>query len=408
MKTLITLSILIGTMLTHVRAQSVTFQSYMSTTTWVESVLLNGNPINESSAGVFDIPSGDVLPGTNVIEFVSVINYSSNGISTLDIYWMSRVLIGENSLDIEGVIPSDIDKSGYLGVNDIATAYTKVLGINPGVEFAFIHPSVDLASLDPFDFGTDVYKFEFDGADLATTDFTFDVYIHGDVNKSALFAPEGEGEVDVRQSSVYLIMDDMQLTSGSTYEIPFSIESDKLIGAFQLGALMDGIAITDISMDDTSNDLNTNVTEDYARLLVMYDDASNLVEGSFTISVSRDGMLSEFLTQETGFFDEIVYSDLSTAGLEIEFRTALVVGGLSIEDITLSPNPALEEVTISFSEVSSGTRLYISNAQGQLIATKTVIGNSAIIQRDELKTSGVYIITVMQEGQTVQKKFVML
>jgi len=141
---------------------------------------------------------------------------------------------------------------------------------------------------------------------------------------------------------------------------------------------------------------------------VMYDNASNLVEGTFTISASRDGILSEFLTQETDFLDEIVYSDLSTGGLEIEFSTASAIVSLSIEDVLISPNPVLEEVTISFPEVSSGTRLYISNAQGQLISTKTVLGSSATIQRSEMHASGLYIITVAQEGQSVQKKFVLL
>ena len=407
MKTLITLSILIGTLLTNVHAQSVTFQSYMSTVKWAESVTLNGNVLNESSSGVFDIPPGDVVPGTNIIEFQSVVA-EANGVTTLDLVLIKRALFGISSLDIDAVIPADFDKSGYIGVNDIANLYTHILGIEEGVENAFIHPSIDLASLDPFDFGTDVYKFEFDGADLVTTDFTFDVYIHGDVNKTAMFAPESIDEVEVRQSNASISIDDIELSEGSTYEVPFIIESNKLIEAFQYGTSLDGIVIIDIKTDDENFDLESHITNDQARLLAVSDVGINIVEGSFTVTANRDGMLSELLSQETSFFDEIVYSDLTTGGLELEFRAISSIGDLTFEDIVLSPNPAVEEVTISFPEVSSNTTLYISNAQGQLISTKIVTGSFATIQKDELMASGVYIITVEQEGQTVQKKFVML
>ena len=407
MKTLITLSILIGTLLTNVHAQSVTFQSYMSTVKWAESVTLNGNVLNESSSGVFDIPPGDVVPGTNIIEFQSVVA-EANGVTTLDLVLIKRALFGISSLDIDAVIPADFDKSGYIGVNDIANLYTHILGIEEGVENAFIHPSIDLASLDPFDFGTDVYKFEFDGADLVTTDFTFDVYIHGDVNKTAMFAPESIDEVEVRQSNASISIDDIELSEGSTYEVPFIIESNKLIEAFQYGTSLDGIVIIDIKTNDENFDLESHITNDQARFLAVSDVGINIVEGSFTVTANRDGMLSELLSQETSFFDEIVYTDLTTGGLELEFRATSAIGGLTFEDIVLSPNPAVEEVTISFPEVSSNTTLYISNAQGQLISTKIVTGSFATIQKDELMASGVYIITVEQEGQTVQKKFVML
>ena len=412
MKTLIKVFIISTLILSasiNVDAQSVTFQSYMSTITWAESVLLNGNELNESSPGVFDIPSADVLSGTNVIEFVSVVNNSPNGVTSLDGYSMIRTLTEINSLTSEGIIPSDLDKSGFLGINDVAEIYTKILGINPGVEFAFIHPSLDLDALDPFDFGTDVYKFEFEGADLATTDFTFDVYIHGDVNKTALFAPNGEGVVEVRDSKSYLAIDDMMLTDGATYEIPFMIESDKEIVGFQIGSTLEGLSMSDVKVNDENFNVRSYITDDIARLAVVSDDEGrNTIEGAFTINASRDGMLSEFLSQESSFFDEIVFSDLTTGGLDIEFRTVSAAETLSLEDVVLSPNPAVEEVTISFPEAYSNTTLYISNAQGQLVTKKSVSGSSATIQRDELKVAGVYIITVEQDGQIVQKKFVML
>lgn len=407
MKILITLSLLIGTLLTNVTAQSVTFQSYMSNAKWAQSVTLNGNPLNESSSDVFDIPPSDVLPGTNVIEFQSV-EGTLNGISTLDLVLLNRAILGIAPLAMDDVIPGDFDKSGYLGVNDLALIQTHILGVDSGSEFAFIHPSLDLSSLDPFDFGTDVYKFKFDGANLSTIDFTFDVYVHGDVNKTAMFGPQGSEIIEVRQSNALLSIDDIELTAGSTYEIPFTIKSNKLIEAFQFGILLDGMSMTNVHMVDESVKIESHITSDIARFVVVSDDGPYQIEGAFSIVAERDGNLSDLLSQEENFFDEIVYSDLSAGGLEIDYRTVSSIGDLSIADILLSPNPALEEVTISFPEASSNTTLYISNAQGQLVTTKIVSGSSATIQRDELKAAGVYIVSVQQDGQTVQKKFVML
>ncbi len=407
MKTLITLSLLIGTILTNVQAQSVTFQSYMTTSQWASSVSLNGNSLNESSSGVFDIAPADVLPGTNVIEFQSSVG-NVNGVSSLDLVLVLRALFDIFPLDIDGVIPADVDKSGFIGVNDLAKIRSNILGISSDIEFAFIHPSLDLTNLDPFDFGSDVYSFKFDGADIATTDFTFDVYIHGDVNKSASFAPDSNDEVEVRGSNALFAINDIEVVTGSTYEVPFSIESEKLIEAFQIGTAIDGISITDIIVSNETLNIENNISNEFARMVVYGEAPSNLIEGTFTITADRDGMLSELLSQELTFFDEIVYSDLTTGELELEFRSTSAVGDFSIEDVMLSPNPATEEVTISFPEVSSGTTLYISNAQGQLISSRQVSGRSATIQRDELKAPGVYIVTVEQKGKTVQKKFVLI
>lgn len=407
MKTLITLSLLIGTLLTSINAQQVTFQSYMSTVKWAESVTLNGNVLNESSSDVFDIPAADVLPGTNIIEFNSLQN-NLNGVTSLDVVLIKRALVNIAPLSVEGIIPADFDKSGFIGVNDIANMTANILGILSGIENAFIHPSVNLAALDPYDFGADVYKFEFQGEDLATTDFVFDVYVHGDVNMSALFAPEGEVEVEVRESNAIIAIDDINLIEGQTYEVPFKIESDKLIEAFQIGTNLNGISINSVELHSAQQKIETNISDENMKMLVVSDEANNNVEGVFSITANRNGVLSELFSQKEDFVDEIVYDDLTTAGMEIEFASVLAVGELSVDDVILSPNPVVDKIDISFPDRSTSTNLYISNAQGQLISSKVIYGNQTTVYRDELKAAGIYIVTLEQEGQTVQKKFIVL
>jgi len=408
MKTLITLSLLIGTLLPNIDAQQVTFQSYMSTTDWVESVTLNGNVLNESSQDVFDIPSEDVLPGTNIIEFTSSLN-NLNGVTSLDLVLIQRALINVTPLMPDGIIPADFDKSGYIGVGDLTYIAANILGLLGEIENAFIHPSVDLSSLDPFDFGTDIYKFEFQGEDIGTTSFVFDVYIHGDVNMTAFFGPDGNAETEVRQSNAIVTMENINLLEGLSYQIPFSIESNEPIEAFQFSAEVDGIQITDITTEDFEDDLKTNITDENAKMIVVRNEPTKTIEGVFSITANRDGMLSELLSKDENFFDEIVYSNLSTAGLDLEFRNSSSIGELSLDDLTLSPNPMMDEMQITFPAVANGkTTIAVSNVQGQLLLTKLTNDSMISLTKEELHSAGVYILSITQNGRSVQKKFIVL
>ena len=95
--------------------------------------------------------------------------------------------------------------------------------------------------------------------------------------------------------------------------------------------------------------------------------------------------------------------------MEIDFNTASAVEELSFNDLILSPNPMIEEMQITFpladEEVST---LQISNAQGQLVLTIQSTDTTVSIDSDKLSTPGVYILTLHQDGNTIQKKFVVL
>lgn len=406
MKTLITFSLLIGALLTNMNAQQITFQSYMSTVKWAESVTLNGNPLNESASDVFDIPANDVLPGTNIIEFTSLPN-TINGVSSLDLVLIRRALFNIAPLPVDAVIPADFDKSGFIGVNDLSNLSANILGIFTSVENSFIHPSLDLATLDPFDFGTDVYKFEFQGEDLATTNFVFDVYLHGDVNQSAMFAPAGQN-VEVRESNTVISIEDIILSQGSIYDVPFRIQSEKQIEALQLGAVLDGITINDIYVENNSQRIEANISTESLKMLMIDEEPSSSVEGVFSITANRDGLLSELISLEQNFLDEVVFDDLTTSGLEIQFSSLSSVGEFSESDVLLSPNPVVDVVTISFPENALATQILISNAQGLLLASKKVNGSKAQFDRSEFSSSGVYFITIVQEGKSIQKKVIVL
>ena len=105
---------------------------------FADEIQLNGVALNEVYYKLFEIPEADVLAGENVITFDGK-NTGLNGVSTLDL-----VLMQQNLLDIvdrgplEALI-GDVDRSGYLGLNDIIQNRKAILGISQGnSEYIFL------------------------------------------------------------------------------------------------------------------------------------------------------------------------------------------------------------------------------------------------------------------------------
>jgi len=87
----------------------------------------------------------------------------------------------------------------------------------------------------------------------------------------------------------------------------------------------------------------------------------------------------------------------------------LSVGDLLADDISMSPNPMTEQMQISFPSATKGnTSVQVLDTQGQLVLTKQSNGNQITIVKEEILSAGVYIISINQDGQTVQKKFIVL
>jgi len=95
--------------------------------------------------------------------------------------------------------------------------------------------------------------------------------------------------------------------------------------------------------------------------------------GDLVLNVTADGLLS---TEEESFVDS---------------------------DITLFPNPAINDIEISSREVIESVNVY--NISGQIVLQKSVNSTGDVMDVSNL-TSGVYLMQLISNGQSVTKKFI--
>lgn len=76
---------------------------------------------------------------------------------------------------------------------------------------------------------------------------------------------------------------------------------------------------------------------------------------------------------------------------------------LSDNDITLFPNPAINDLTISSREVIENVNVY--NLSGQVVLQKSVNATQDLVDVSNL-TSGIYLMQLTSNGQSVTKKFI--
>ena len=391
----------------NIFGQSVTFQSYMQTLPWADQVLLNGNPLVETSSGVFEIPPSDVLPEKNIIEFVSI-NTFPNGATTLDLVMIRRAIFGIQPLESSGIIGADLNHSNFVGIEDVAMLRNRILGWDTNSEFAFIHPSIDLSSLDIFDFGSDVYKFCFNGSDFENIDFTFNVHTAGDVNQSAGLKPNLNAQV--RSDNMILSLGDGEFIAGESFEIPFSFSADEEIEGLQIALEHKGIIIESIELDTYDHEIYINNTiVDQTKMILISDNPSKVINGTIIGKSFTNANLSEIISISSEFNEEVVYTDLSLSGVSIAFGTTSVEEGISVDNLVIFPNPVHDYFSIQIpSNLLDRSSITITNSQGQVVLYQSNLNRNLLIDKGDLGASGMYILSWSVGNRSVHKKLIVL
>ncbi len=106
-----------------------------------------------------------------------------------------------------------------------------------------------------------------------------------------------------------------------------------------------------------------------------------------------------YIKQGSNIYMRVVKTDSlgeTTVGLEMNHTN---------NQLILSPNPANNYITITFSDLQNESKIYIFNIKGQLVLTETTNTKSPDICIREL-AGGIYVMKVENEGQTITKKFI--
>ena len=97
--------------------------------------------------------------------------------------------------------------------------------------------------------------------------------------------------------------------------------------------------------------------------------------------------------------------------LNFDPTLGLVEDNDEIKEVTLFPNPANSEATLSFTLLNnSNVDVNVHDLSGKIVSSKTLTNlnsgnNSTSINCNEL-TNGIYYVTMISNGVTITKKFV--
>lgn len=79
-----------------------------------------------------------------------------------------------------------------------------------------------------------------------------------------------------------------------------------------------------------------------------------------------------------------------------------------VSNIKISPNPVQDAAVFSFTNANSGSfDLTITNAMGQIMSTQRVIGNQAIIERNDMPAGMYFAVLTDDKGGIVSRRFVL-
>jgi hypothetical protein len=371
---------------------------------FADEIQLNGSPLNEVYYKLFEIESSDILTGDNIITFDGKAS-GNNGISTLDLVLMTKNLLSiEDRGPLEALI-ADVDRSGYLGLNDIIATRQAILGITTGLsEYIFLKSDFEFPSdFDYYDFGTDIYDFHFDGADVASIDFTFDAYFSGDVNLSGNLKSTQTSE---NRNSISLDYDNIDIIKGAEYEVSFEVNNIDKIAGLQMALKTNGIIINDIISDYSGLDLMTLQTADLMKLSYLPQEYSSNFKISLGFNALEDGKLSDFISLDNEVIEGLlVNSDLEEININLNANSVSSSNEIEVSSISAFPNPSNGNVTITLPK-DDNYQVAIFTSTGRTVANFSHQGSVLTLDEMTLFNNGVYYITILASDKIYQARLI--
>ena len=360
---------------------------------------------------------GEKTKGANYKVHASKNDDILNGVSTLDLVYIQRHILGIETLtDPYLQIAADINNNRAITVGDLSELRKVVLGskssftdntswrfIDKGYQFL---PGED-ALTQTF---TELYNIDRLSTDMKINFVAVKV---GDLNNNAV-CNSNTNVVDTR-SAKGIFTTDMALVKGETYTMDIQSDQAGLWAGFQgrfVGAAIEILDVTAGSLDIASNDFRAvggQLTIAYpARNLIHVAKDEKLF--SITFRALANGKVSDMLTLATNFNNEIyVNDDLITEKLTWRVGT----NDTNLTGVTVIPNPWSAQTQLTFNlENASNTGVSIFDNNGRLVYQKDMyLGaghHSVTIDRNDLPTTGVYMYEVKSGAQLMRGRMIIV
>jgi hypothetical protein len=337
-----------------------------------------------------------------------------NGISTLDLVYIQRHILGTKKLESDyQYIAADANNDGKVTASDLTEIRKVILGISPkfnNQSWRFLDPNGSV-NISPITFVEVILADE----DLDNDFFAIKI---GDINGSANTTFLKSGSLEGRsKNDVTLTISDAVIAAGQVVEIPVTAANFSDVAGFQYTMNLEGacfVGINSGAIEMTANNVgvlaNGVVTMSYAS-----NEAVNANEGEvlFTLVVRADKAttVSEILSMSSDVTKAESYnSDLKVGNVSLSVRTAPVA---SIELFQNEPNPWKGQTTVSFHmPVAATATLSVYDVTGKVVTVRNIDAakglNSEVFTKEQLGVSGVLYYTLVSGEFTATKKMIIV
>jgi len=341
-----------------------------------------------------------------------------NGVSTIDLLYIQRHILGSQKLDSPyKVIAADVDNSSSITALDLIELRKLILGIydelpkNDSWRFVDKGQSfTDVLSPWPLQESIDIYNIS---DDMMSNDFV--AVKVGDVNNS-IIVNLADSEIENRNEGTTKLTNEVLEISNGKYLIPFYLKDVQDIQGLQLNLnIGSGAEILEIEAGKLKiNATNYNLTENGFKLL--WHDAAAIAVGqdealfyltiasasgefnSSMLRIASDGMESELYTQN----DNIL--SLQLGSTEDAYENKLYQN---------TPNPFSDQTLIQFNLYKSmEVNLSVFDMNGKIVHSVnenyTKGDNTIEILSSYLNGSGIYYYQLSAESYTDSRKMIFI
>ena len=377
-------------------------------------VYVNGNQLETSVTGKGWIINEEMLQaGTNTLEFDSG-PFILNGVSTLDMVKLLRLIIMDEYDEPMQSIVMDLDDSGYNGIGDLILLRQLILGqqiIQEPTNVLFKPVELEFPTdFTPFDFDYDFTTYDFEDADFDDLTFRFEAYKVGDMNQTAITE---DGIVDETISSTRDLasfkVTEMDVEADVPFNFSLSYDTGTPIKGLLAALVSNGVTFQSLTSQEGS-DVQYNIIDD-TEIRISYvspDPMVTIDKISFEITAisNKSGTLIDLLGLKSGFPQEVI--DENDEVIVIEELEELVTTSIGfVEDfikLNIYPNPASDRLILSTKGLNSGS-VEILDSSGRRVQIQNVLSGDTVIDIADIKR-GFYFLRLKTNGQVFNKMFV--
>ncbi len=389
---------------------------------------------------------GELVGGNNCItdagfdaKHISDVEFSINGAASAETSWQNAPLenydveiahlvigqctefnktIGASSPEISDVSVNEETNTftlGFVPVEDLEVVSATIVAEGPNdeeISFLVVEDptEVDDETAAEFDqvikgtFNESEISFVLDFSNLAEGEWDLG-FVVTDENKNVTENPWIESFLNEGESGDPVINE--VTVDGETFNINFTQGDNDVVALLSAIEGPNGEELFIMVIEDTDN-LPFNLNEEDL------EDFDQIIEGTFEGSNISFDLNTDSLKEGTWEMEFVIFDNEESESDDFEYsfnleKTALTEAQIANLNMSVFPNPAINSLNVTYSNISSNETISIvlTNSLGQKVAVENGSSSEGSINVTDL-TSGLYFVSLVVDGIEVSKQKVMV